>query len=138
MLFRPETIEKIAPPRLPSPLYLNPDQEMHCTDLHYNNHDTYGVPLGPHAILSLAFLFKSFHMKTSNVFQTVKLTGLKEIARVRGRGSKISPSLSHSRFLAPRTLAFSSLASFKTSKELGPRTAKLALFHVKIVNHEIV
>ena len=97
MLFRPETIEKIAPPRLPSPLYLNPDQEMHCTGLHYNNHDTYGVPLGPHAILSLAFLFKSFHMKTSNVFETVKLTGLKESARARELDFSLAVALSHSR-----------------------------------------
>ena len=52
-----------------------------------------------------------FHMKTPTClkfrpFQNVRL----EIARVRGGGSKISPSLSHS-----HTLAFLSLVFFKTS-----------------------
>ena len=48
-------------------------------------------------------------MKTPNVSE---INARLEIARVRGRGSEISPSLSHSRSLA---LAFSSLAFFKTS-----------------------
>ena len=55
-------------------------------------------------------------MKTPNVSEMywffLKNAGL-EIARVRGRGSEISPLLSHFRSLA---LALSSLVFFKTSK----------------------
>ena len=55
-------------------------------------------------------------MKTPNVDEFIPLKNARlEIARVRGRGSEISPSLSYSRPLA-LALALSSLAFFKTSK----------------------
>ena len=79
----------------------------------------YGVPLGPLAISSLAFLFKNKNERFSHgnskcLWNLDLLKNLRlKIARVRGQRSEISPSLSHSRSLS---LAFSSLAFFKTSK----------------------
>ena len=65
----------------------------------------YGVPFGPLAISSLAFLYKnknaSFSHENSKRFWNLLVlkNAWLEIARVRERGSEISPSPSHSRSL---------------------------------------
>ena len=65
----------------------------------------YGVPFEPLAISSLAFLYKnknaSFSHENSKRFWNLLVlkNAWLEIARVRGRGSEISPSPSHSRSL---------------------------------------
>ena len=67
-----------------------------------------GVPLGPLAISSLAFLFENknarfSHLNLKRVWNLRVLNNVRlENARERGRGSEISPSPSLSRILEPR------------------------------------
>ena len=79
----------------------------------------YGVPLGPLAISSLAFLFKNKNARFSHEnpkcvwnIDLLKNAGL-ERARAREQDFYLAVALSLPR---PRTLAFSSLTFFKTSK----------------------
>ena len=79
-----------------------------------SHRDYHGVPLGPLAISSLAFLFKNKNARFSHenskcvwnldLFKIARL----EIARARCEGARFLPRC--------RTLAISSLAFFKTSK----------------------